>query len=82
MEEILTPEDVKELYANHNAKKIAEFNQCIKNAIESGQDDIRLSFENWGCNNNDIKFIRNAGWIVNRNAVFSRWEINIHNIVK
>lgn len=82
MEEILTPEDAKALYQEKNKEKIAEFNRLVKSSIDSGNYDLHLSFDQWGYNSEDIKFIRDAGWLISRNSACLCWEINILNIAK
>lgn len=78
----MTPCDAKTLYHEKNKEKIAEFNRLVKSSIDSGNYDLHLSFDQWGYQTEDIKFIRDAGWTVRRNSACLWWEINIHNIVK
>lgn len=69
---IVTAEEAR----NNPLSKVEEFNSIVWRTIGNGECEVYIDFSQFGCEQEDIQFILDAGYTVTRNSACLWWEVS------
>ena len=74
--ELITRDEILGLSREIDSDKIARLSGILTDAAKQGDSSVNLYFDQWGYEWEDIQFVIDAGYIVERNGACLWWEVS------